>query len=205
MHTVQVLEEEVGRRQRKRMATHRALSLAALELVQARGLETVTAEEIAQAADVSLRTFFNYFSCKEEAVVGVEPAVLAEIAADLRQRPKRESPAVALGAVLLAGMDDGMLQRWRLRTELVERYPALLPRYLASMVDVEEALAEALADRLGVDARSDPFPRVLVATALAVVRSTLAWWWDVSDRSAPLPELLQQTFADLVITSPRKR
>ncbi|MEA3075889.1 MAG: hypothetical protein QOF60_797 [Actinomycetota bacterium] len=195
-----------GLRERKKWRTHKALSLAAGELVTARGLESVTVEDIAAAADVSVRTFFNYFSCKEEAIVGVEPGVLAEMAEELRQRPTDESPAEALRAVLLAEVDaDGMLRRWRLRNELVQRYPNLLPRYLASMVELEDVLTTALADRIGVDEHKDHRPRVLVAAALAVLRSTLGWWADDANRSTTkkLTDVLERTFATLVPDLPR--
>jgi AcrR family transcriptional regulator len=195
-----------GLRERKKWQTHKALSMAAGELVTARGLEAVTVEDIAAAADVSVRTFFNYFSCKEEAIVGVEPAVLDEMAEELRQRPQDESPAEALRAVLLAEVDaDGMLKRWRLRNELVRRYPALLPRYLASMVELEEVLTTALADRIGVDEHEDHRPRVLVAAALAVLRSTLGWWADDANRAETkkLTDVLERTFATLVPDLPR--
>lgn len=41
-------------------------------------------------------------------------------------------------------------------------------------------------------------PRVLVAAALAVVRSTLAWWWENSDRGTDFMEVLDRTFSRLV-------
>ena len=191
-------------RQQKKLETHRALSSAAQELVHERGLESVTIDEIAAAAGVSMRTFFNYFSGKDEAIVGVEPAVLGELADELRCRPAAEGPADALRAVLLADV-HGMLRRWELRNELVRSYPGLLPRHLTSMVQVEEALAEALADRLGVDPTVDPSPRALVAAALAVVRATLAWWWEASDRATPLLEVLDRAYTQLVADLPTKR
>jgi AcrR family transcriptional regulator len=193
-----------GLRERKKWETHRALSLAAQELVHARGLERVTVEDIAAAAGVSERTFFNYFSGKDEALVGVEPTALATLADDLRRRPTTEGPAAALRAVLLAEVDpDGLLRRWKLRNELVRTYPQLLPRYLLSMVQVEEALTAALAERLGVDPSVDPQPRVLVAAALAVVRASLAWWWDVSDHRTPLLEVLEQSYSQFIADQPR--
>jgi AcrR family transcriptional regulator len=205
MHAVQQ-SAAGGLRERKKWQTHKALSMAAGELVTERGLEAVTVEDIAAAADVSVRTFFNYFSCKEEAIVGVEPSVLAEMAEELRQRPEGESPAEALRAVLLAEVDaDGMLRRWRLRNELVQRYPNLLPRYLASMVELEDVLTAALADRIGVNQRDDHRPRVLVAAALAVLRSTLGWWADDANRAEnkKLTDVLERTFATLVPDLPR--
>jgi AcrR family transcriptional regulator len=196
--------EQAGIRERKKRDTHLALSQAARELVQARGLEKVTIEEIAEAADVSVRTFFNYFPCKEAAVVGIDAGALRELADELRQRPDDEDPITALRAVLLS--DDGatgMLYRWRLRNDLVGRYPALLPRHLASMVSVEESLAAALADRLGVDPTVDPSPRTLVAAALAAMRAGLAWW-EGSARTESLDDVLDRAFGQVVFTSQRK-
>src|SRR5919112_4612452 len=110
----------LGRRERKKLQTHRALSTAARELALARGLDGVTVEDIADAADVSVRTFFNYFSCKEEALVGIDPGVLEELEEALRDRPKGEQPLEALRAVLVSGVGgvECAVRRWSLRTEL---------------------------------------------------------------------------------------
>lgn len=196
----------MGLRERKKQETTRALALAARQLVDERGLVDVTTEEIAAVANVSVRTFFNHFACKEQAVVGVDAGVLSELAEDLRGRPDDERPVDSLHAVLLAEVNaDGWLRRWQLRNELVRRHPELLPHHLEAMVQVEQALADALADRLGADPGADPTPRVLVATALAVMRSTLAWWWEDSDRSIPLTDVLDGTFSQLVPDLPRNR
>jgi AcrR family transcriptional regulator len=130
-------------RVRKKRETHRALAEAAQELVRERGLEHVTVEDIAAAANVSVRTFFNYFATKEESIVGVDDEVLAELADEILQRPEDERPIDVLRFVLVDEAGSGMLRRWQLRNELVARYPVLLPRHLAATVQVEEALAAA--------------------------------------------------------------
>jgi AcrR family transcriptional regulator len=167
----------LGLRERKRRDTRRALATAAQELVLELGLDEVSVDQIAASADVSPRTFFNHFSSKDEAVVGIDDTAVAELADELRLRPRHEGPRTALRAVLVADADAAsLLRHWRVRNELVRRYPVLLPRYLEAGVKVEEELAGALAERIGVDPSTDPYPRLLTATALAVMRTTLTWW-----------------------------
>jgi AcrR family transcriptional regulator len=196
----------LGRRERKKLETHRALSTAARELALARGLDGLTVEEIADAADVSVRTFFNYFSCKEEALVGVEPAVLAELGAELEERPADESPLEALKAVLASGVDDveEAMRRWSLRTELVRRHPSLLPRHLAALAEIEAALVRALAARLRTDPATDPFPAIAVAAAMGALRAAVASWEDAG-RPGSLDDAVDAAFATLAAGLPGPR
>src|SRR5271165_5864259 len=90
---------EGGRRDRKKQATRQALRSAALELVAERGFAHVTIEDIAEAADVATRTFFNYFPSKESAVIGADPERIEELRTSLLTRPLAESPLQALRSV----------------------------------------------------------------------------------------------------------
>jgi AcrR family transcriptional regulator len=190
MHRVQS-----GLRERKKRETHEALTTAARELVHAHGLDHVTVEDIADAAGVSVRTFFNYFGGgKDEALVGIQPAVVEELAAELRARPAHEYPAAALRAVLFETLDRDGLRRWQLRNELVARYPSLLPRHLEATARVETALAAAVAERLGVDPAEDPTAHVVVASVLAAIRAAVTWWHD-APRTTPLSDALDQALS----------
>src|SRR5690606_24116273 len=62
-------------RERRRSATRQEIHHAAVALVLERGLAGVTVEEIAEAAGVSPRTFFNYFPTKRDALVTGPPAM----------------------------------------------------------------------------------------------------------------------------------
>jgi AcrR family transcriptional regulator len=196
----------LGRRERKKLETHRALSTAARELALAHGLDGLTVEEIADAADVSVRTFFNYFSCKEEALVGIDPGVLDDLGAAMQDRPAAETPLEALRAVLLSGLDgvEGAVRRWSLRTELVRRHPALLPRHLAALSEIEGALVSALAARLGSNPARDPFPAVAVAAAMGAMRAAVASWED-RGRPGSLQAAVDTAFASLASGLPGRK
>lgn len=58
----------------KKLKTRRSIEDHATRMVLDRGMNNVTVEEIAEAAGISPRTFFNYFSTKEEAIIGATPA-----------------------------------------------------------------------------------------------------------------------------------
>ena len=60
-----------SRRELNKAATRQAISDAALELLRSRGPGNFTVEDIADAAAISRRTFFNYFSSTEAALASV--------------------------------------------------------------------------------------------------------------------------------------
>ena len=77
-----------GMRERKKLATREALSAAALRLALEHGPQNVRVDDIAEAAGVSPRTYNNYFSSREQAiVVGLAAERGARVAAALRARP----------------------------------------------------------------------------------------------------------------------
>src|SRR5690625_2927128 len=85
-----------GRRERNKVRTRRALITAARDLIQQRGLEGVTAEDIADRAGVSRRTFFNYFSNIEGVVAAGLAEPLDRLSAAMQSRPTSEDPLLAI-------------------------------------------------------------------------------------------------------------
>lgn len=59
-----------GLRERKKRERKQALRTAAIELALEKGFDNVTIEDICDRCGVSRRTFFNYYSTKEEALLG---------------------------------------------------------------------------------------------------------------------------------------
>ncbi|MGA2531029.1 MAG: TetR family transcriptional regulator [Acidimicrobiales bacterium] len=194
-----------GRRDRKKQATRRSLRNAALELVALRGFAHVTVEDIAEAADVATRTFFNYFPSKESAVIGADPERIEELRADLLARPATEQPLEALSSVLVgyaATIDEDFdefgegKRAWFQRFCAVRADPDLSYAYAAHMAEVEEGLAIAVAERVGTDPRHDPYPALVTATALASAR-VAGIYWSANGGEDSLAELTAAALASL--------
>src|SRR4051812_43814275 len=78
MHSMSASATQPTRREAQKRATERRIHRCALVLTDERGLESWTMEDLAEAADVSRRTLFNYFQGKVDAVLGGPPELPAE-------------------------------------------------------------------------------------------------------------------------------
>jgi AcrR family transcriptional regulator len=205
-------EPRASLRERKKLATHRSLRRVALDLVAERGFAHVTVEDIAEAADVSPRTFFNYFPSKEAAVVGADP----DRVATLRERIVHEAPGepvlTALRVVMTSEAEawadelselGGDPAGWLRRVKEARADPHLRAAHAAQMAMVERAIAEGLAERLGTDVDRDPYPGLLAATAAGVFRSSMNFWAG-SGGTMPLGQLIDLAFRALADGLPER-
>ncbi len=165
-------------RERKKWATRAALRRAAVALTARRGFAAVTVEEIAEAADVCARTFFNYFETKEDALSGWDPVMTTEMVDRLRRRPAGESAATALRSVLLDVLpslaDDhrDLLER----LQVVQADPHLVAHGAARWAETEAQLTAVLARRPGTGSRHDRHVALVVATSIAASRVAVMSW-----------------------------
>jgi AcrR family transcriptional regulator len=198
-------EPRASLRERKKLATRRSLRRHALDLVAKRGFAHVTVEDIAEAADVSPRTFFNYFPSKEAVLFGADP----DRAASLRVRLVQTAPgAPALDALRIviaedaqAAADDlrelgGNPMDWLRRMKEARADPHLRAAHSAQMALVERAATEGLAERLGADPDHDPYPALLAAVGASVFRSGISYWAG-SGGAVPLTHLIDLAFGAL--------
>lgn len=177
-----------GRRERKKQATRRAIRSAALRLALEHGVDGFTVEDVSEAADVAPRTFFNYFASKEDALVGEDTEVTAELREALDARPADEPPLRTLRVVLrdrtVAHTDQAHREEALARQRLVKENPSLLPRQLAKFAAVERTLTEAMANRTGSDPEQELRPALLAALAVTVMRVAMRRW-SVDETSSP--------------------
>ncbi|SER89093.1 transcriptional regulator, TetR family [Streptomyces sp. yr375] len=178
-------------RERKKQRTRDALVRAAVELFTSQGYEATTVDEIAEAVDVSQRTFFRYFAGKDEAALALVEMTVARFVAALRERPPHEAPMEALRHAVVDGwyeINDIVESVVPVETYLrlyrvIESTPVLLAAHLRRAAAVEEDLARVIAEREGLDVDADPRPRLVVAVFSGVMRMTERRWSTGEDYS----------------------
>lgn len=163
-----------GLRERKKQATREALREAALRLALERGPDNVRVDDIAEAAGVSPRTYNNYFSSREQAIVA---AVTAEREARVAAAVTAQPPGVRLAdavteAIVAQYTDPGEPDRPALL--LITTSPTLRDALVGTAATMEHPLTDAIAERLGDTGRQSA--RVLAASVAAAVRVALELW-----------------------------
>jgi len=192
---------EVGLRERKRRETRAALSLAAIRLCVQRGWEDVTVDDIAAAANVSPRTFRNYFSTKAEAVAAAHLERMLRIADELRARPASEplwtaltnSVSVQFEAPKQKSEPPQDAKRWLERIRFILTEPAIHGEVLKASALAQVELAEVIAERLGVKRGKELYAQVAAAVATAVIGTVMDRWLR-DGPSGPIVPLLRQAF-----------
>lgn len=186
-----------GLRERKKQRTRNALTRCALDLFARQGYDGTTVDEIAEAADVSQRTFFRYFANKEEVALALQEIEEEVALASLADRPPHEPPLTALcNAAVSSGRSIGgaieavvPLGLYLSTQRMIESTPQLLAARLRRLAVLEERLAAEIARREGLDPAADPRPRVLVAACSGVMRAASRVWGE--DESADLDGLMR--------------
>ncbi|MEV0620026.1 TetR family transcriptional regulator [Nonomuraea sp. NPDC050404] len=195
--------DELGRRDRKKLETRAALEHAALTLVAERGLAGVTVEDIAEAVDVSSRTFFNYFPAKEDALVGSGSASATDLREKLEAVPARVPVLEALRLMSRAEAERVQEQReqWLLRLKVFEQNPSLFPRLVASGTETERVVMTAVARRAGVEPGTSGYPELATAAAMAAFRVAMMRWGAAGGRPV-LANLVDDAFSQLAAGLP---
>src|SRR5260370_29736253 len=165
-----------ARAERKRRAIRGELSEVALGLLTDRKFESLTIDVIAAAAGVSRRTFFRYFTSKEDVVFAFVDQWAVRLAADIVARPAHEDPVAAVQnsfRQLTAAYDDRALAL----VELVRETPALQQQERINRDHLRLAVVNALAERLGLDAGRDMRPQIPPTIAFAPLDAAMFSWF----------------------------
>jgi AcrR family transcriptional regulator len=182
------MNEQLSRRERKKLQTRQRLMEAALRLFGERGYDATTVKDITNAADVAKGTFFNYFETKE----AILPAIAARQLERLEQvlTPEQGAPSTAVARIKLA---------LRLVAESPLCQKELAEQLFAAMVHRREispghALRDLLAEQVrqaqaAGEIRSDLDPVYLAGVIRALFFQRLVLWHH-GRRPGPLRKLV---------------
>jgi AcrR family transcriptional regulator len=192
---MRVGDNNIGLRERKKLATQRALEEAALRLFAEKGFDQVTVEEIAEAVGVSSRTFFRYFGSKEDVALGPGLELHRLLRAALADRPPDEPVLDALRHAVesLAQHLEELRPQIFLRLQVIRRAPALMARAHELREGWRDLLVQAAASGLAADPTTDLRPHVAAAWVMAGLSAARELWeHDASGRD--LPSLLVEAY-----------
>jgi AcrR family transcriptional regulator len=200
-----VTARRTGLREQKKQATREALREAALRLALECGPDNVRVDDIAEAAGVSPRTYNNYFSSRDQAIVAAVTAEReAKVAAAVAARPASVRLADAVAEAIVEQYTNPG-ERSRDALLLITTRPTLRDAFVDTATAIEHPLAAAITQRLG---DTDPHTaRVLAASVAAAVRVALRQWVQPTAASpaagglvvpsGSLPDLLRTALAPL--------
>ncbi len=185
-----------GLRERKKLRTRAAIQKEALRLFLEKGYEETTIEDIAEAAEISPSTFFNYFPSKEAVVFedDYDPIIIAAFNAqpDAGTRPI-QALRMAMREVYarVPAEQSRIVQQ---RVQLFVTTPALRAAMLAQFADLADQIADILAARSGKP-KSDFAVHNVAGAVLGVMMSVLIL---VAERPrADVFQLMDASFAHL--------
>lgn len=133
-----------GMRTRKRRQTRERIVNAALQLFSEKGFDSVTVDEIAATADVSKRSFFDYFPTKEDVIFAWQDDFGKALADAIAARPARESPVLTVEEALTACIATAANPASLAVDRLIRSTPALKERDYVKYTRLEQTIAEAL-------------------------------------------------------------
>ncbi|HNF05225.1 MAG: TetR/AcrR family transcriptional regulator [Mycobacterium sp.] len=189
---------EPGLRARKKQETRAALRRAALDLALRDGYDTVTVDAIAEAAHVSPRTFRNYFSSKEDAVLSLLADVERHHADTFLDRPADEPVLDSLEAAAIDLVESGPeLDEVMAATRMVTGHPALTAHAAAVHRRASRQVLDEIARRLGRDPDTDLLPRLVFHAGRAVTASAVELLAHGAESPETARDLIREGFSQL--------
>ena len=166
--------QPIGRRERKKAATRKTISDVATRMFLERGFDNVSIREIADAADVSPTTVFAHFPQKEALVFDEDDEQRDRLVAAVRERPAGVTVNRALYDFYAAEVTQNAAEHGdevaRTFMAFLTATPALREYAARMWVRHEDALADAIADELGLTA---PTPEIRVYVRFVLQMQTL--------------------------------
>lgn len=188
-------EAPAGLRERKKRETREALSWAVIRLSVERGWDNVTVADVAAAANVSERTFRNYFANKAEAVAARHLDRMLRVADELRGRPADEPLWEAITSSVVSQFAGGQPQNkhWTDAVQLILTEPDVERGFVRAAETAQRELAAVVAERTGTDVAGELYPTLVAAAAGAAITTSMEYWLR-ADPPVSIEGLIREAF-----------
>jgi AcrR family transcriptional regulator len=171
------MEQQLGRRETKKLAVRRAVEQAARQLFAEHGYEATSVRQIADAAGVAERTFYRYFDGKEGLIADEAARWMELLGETIRRRPAEEPPFVAVQRAIIALAREVAQDRRGQPIWLFSNHPnpyqLLLKSASRPLLRYEQAITNALLDRTSGcgDTEAEFTAQLIGRVSIAILRS----------------------------------
>ncbi|MCB5274262.1 hypothetical protein BJG92_01792 [Arthrobacter sp. SO5] len=169
-----------SRRELNKAATRQAITHAAMDLLRTRGPGNFTVEDIAEAAGISRRTFFNYFSSTEVAIASVTHGFLDKALQKFRLRPAGEPILESARAALVELADPMTVAPMAELYSLGQANPSLSRSELEAWdhctVEIIDAARERFAENPGTGI-DELYLRALAGSVISCGKAAMDVWF----------------------------
>jgi AcrR family transcriptional regulator len=199
--------EKPSLRARKKLETRDALAAAAARLALVHGLDQLRVEDIAAEANVSMRTFNNYFASKQEALAARYVDRMRHAAIALESRPAEEPLWDAIIEAILAqwrGSARGNLAPDRANVaelRVIYGAPTVQGEILRTALAPDHPFIRAVAARTRTDRAHDLYPRLLTAAVTSATQVAINVFL-AADPPVPLVPLLREALEQIAAGLP---
>ena len=164
---------------RKQQLVRDAIHAAAMELFAEKGFDATTVEEVALLAGVSRRSFFRYFVTKDDLLgqsIGNYGAVLTTA---IRSCAAKERIGAVVRETVFAGVRHTAAQEQLVRQTIAISQRSLSARkaYASRMVEVEDSISEAYAERFENASKNALVSRLLAHMTISVMSVAITAWF----------------------------
>jgi AcrR family transcriptional regulator len=183
-------------RSRKHQFVQEAIFNAAIEKFAANGFDDTTIDDVARAAGVSRASFFRYFSSKDDLLAQNVMKYGAALIEGIKACPPSFSPFRIMRETVLAVAQQTVSHpRTRQVIDISLRSPAAMQAHGSRMVEVEDSVAGAFAERLK-GSKDDLETRLLAAMTVSAMNVAIMAWH--RGNCADLSAAVEQVFSNLV-------
>jgi AcrR family transcriptional regulator len=180
---------------RKQQFVRDAIFDAAIETFAANGFDDTTVEDVARSAGVSRATFFRYFSSKDDLLAQNVMNYGTALTEAIKSCPPSFSPFQVMHETVLSIARQKVTHPRTLQViDISLRSASALQAHGSRMIEVEERVAIAFAERIKGLSKDDLETRLLAAMTVSAMNVAIMSWYrgDYQDLSTAVEQVFSR-------------